>query len=108
LSERIADAAARFAAGGNRTMYLTADAALRVCRTAAQRELLVYRVEGGIWHHPGFEARLDAIWDSQIGAPVSAESVQQSNERLAMLIEQDPAGCDAFVVSMRLSRPTRT
>jgi len=52
-----------FELGGSVVMKLSADAAIAVCERAAQHGLVVVRVEGGIWHSPGFEARLDCIWD---------------------------------------------
>jgi len=52
-----------FDSAGSGLMKLSADAAIRVCLTAASRGLVVARIEGGIWHHPGFEARGDCIWD---------------------------------------------
>jgi hypothetical protein len=35
----------------------------RCLPAAAQHGLVVVRIEEGIWHSPGFEARLDCIWD---------------------------------------------
>jgi hypothetical protein len=82
-------------------MYLTADAALSVCAAAGARGLLIYRIEGGIWHEGhGCEMRLDAIWDSRVEPPVSAAEANASNLRLASLMRDEPEGCDTFVLSM--------
>ncbi|MEQ1900829.1 MAG: colicin immunity protein [Devosia sp.] len=101
MSGRVADPEARFAVSGNQTVFLTSDAALRVCREAAAQGLLVYRIEGGIWWEGrGCEMRLDAIWDSQVDPPVAAAVANTSNLRLASLVANDPKSCDTFVVSM--------
>ncbi|HWA19737.1 MAG TPA: colicin immunity protein [Devosia sp.] len=82
-------------------MYLTADAALGVCAAAATRGLLIYRIEGGIWHEGrGCEMRLGAIWDSRVEPPVDVTEANASNLRLASLIRDEPENCDTFVLSM--------
>ncbi|MDZ7644948.1 MAG: hypothetical protein U5K76_12500 [Woeseiaceae bacterium] len=48
---------------GHAVMMLTPEAAQKVCELASDQGLTIGRVEGGIWHDPGFEARLDRIWD---------------------------------------------
>lgn len=52
-----------FLLDGSVEMFLTVDAAVRVCTEAAERGQVVVKVEGGIWHHPGFEAKIWCIWD---------------------------------------------
>ncbi|WP_244102159.1 hypothetical protein [Burkholderia ambifaria] len=52
-----------FSLDGSIVMKLSTEAAIAVCEQAAQHGLVVARIEGGIWHFPGFEARLDCIWD---------------------------------------------
>ena len=56
-----------FQLNGNAVMRLSRTAAMSVCRLATDRSFHVLRVEGGIWHSPGFEARVDSIWDSKYG-----------------------------------------
>jgi hypothetical protein len=101
LSGRVADPEARFAVSGNQTVFLTSDAALRVCAEAAARGLLVYRIEGGIWREGrGCEMRLGAIWDSQVDPPIAVAVANTNNLRLASMVRNDPESCDTFVVSM--------
>lgn len=76
-------------------VFLTAAAAVAVCATATAQGRLVWRIEGGIWRSPGFEARLDAIWDSKPGMDL------ESNNQLARrMIAEDNEGCDAFVITL--------
>lgn len=78
-----------------KTVFLTADAASAVCASATRYGRLVWRIEGGIWRNPGFEARLDAIWDSKPDLTIG------SNNRLAIrMIADDNEGCDAFVITL--------
>ncbi|WP_051009487.1 hypothetical protein [Pseudoalteromonas maricaloris] len=48
---------------GNNTMKLTPEAAIEVCKRSVELNFIVSRIEGGVWHNPGFEMRLDCIWD---------------------------------------------
>ena len=48
---------------GNVNMRLTPEAAIEVCAMARKKGFYVGRLEGGVFHDPGFEARIDAIWD---------------------------------------------
>jgi len=60
---RYAEAGDFFSLRGSIVMKLTTEAAVGACEQAAQQGLLISRIEGGIWHTPGFEARIDCIWD---------------------------------------------
>lgn len=92
------DPNAFFELDGSIVMLLTRKAAIDVCRMAATRGFLVFRWEGGIWHSPGFEARLDAIWDG-LSPPVDLETAKRNNERAAKMIEAEPANYDTFIIS---------
>lgn len=52
-----------FQLNGHAIMKLTPEAAMNACDLASDEGVLIWRVEGGIWHNPGFEMRLDCIWD---------------------------------------------
>ena len=96
--ERIYDFAADyFRLNGHAIMKLTPEAAIDVCLEAAQRGLVVVRIEGGIWHSPGFEARLDCIWDGA-EPPIDLESAIANNARAAEDIRRERADHSAFII----------
>lgn len=76
-----------FFAWGNSTTLLTTDAAIAVCLQAAGRGLLVARVEGGIWHDPGYEYRLDCIWEGE-DPPVPEREAHDNNMVAAEFIRR--------------------
>jgi hypothetical protein len=67
-----------FSLGGSVVMKLSVDAAIAFCEQAGQLGLVIARVEGGIWHFPGFEARLDCIWDG-VDPPIDASTAEKNN-----------------------------
>jgi len=67
-----------FSLHGSVIMKLSAAAAIAVCEQAAQRGIVVARVEGGIWHNPQFEARIDCIWDGA-DAPIGRQAAHEKN-----------------------------
>jgi hypothetical protein len=83
---------------GNIVMILTPSAAAEVCLMAAEQDLVVFRVEGGFWHAPGFEARLDCIWDGA-DPPISVEDAAANNRAAAEYIRVKSDIHNAFVVS---------
>lgn len=83
---------------GSIVMKLTPDAALDVCECAAVSGLVIARVEGGIWHFPGFEARLDCIWDG-ISPPVNFDVAERNNTVAADFIRTERAVHDAFIIT---------
>ncbi len=90
-----------FELNGSVVMKLTATAAQDVCIKAFGQGFVVVRIEGGIWHNPGFEARLDCIWDG-IDPPISeAEAVINNARALAMICEENKVH-DTFVVTTAL------
>jgi hypothetical protein len=91
-------AAAFFELEGNVVMFLTPDAASQVCRACTTRDELVFRVEGGIWREPGFEARLDCIWDG-LEPPIDRVSAERNNQAAAEFIQNQSVAHTAFVVS---------
>jgi|SRR5688572_14471923 len=95
---RLYDSAADyFRLNGNAIMKLTPEAAIDVCLEAAQRGLVVVRIEGGIWHSPGFEARLDCIWDGA-EPPIDLENAIANNARAAEDIRRERVIHGAFII----------
>jgi len=87
-----------FSLNGHGVMKLTPDAAVDVCLQAAQHGLVVVRIEGGIWHSPGFEARLDRIWDGA-DPPIDLDRAMANNARAAEDVRRERAVHSAFIVS---------
>jgi hypothetical protein len=87
-----------FSLHGSGIMRLNADAAIAICDTAAKYSLIILRVEGGIWHNPGFEQRLDCIWDGAI-PPVPSKMAEENNVWAKEFIEQERAVHDVFILT---------
>lgn len=87
-----------FELDGSAVMKLTAGAAIAVCAEAAAHDLVVVRVEGGIWHHPGFEARLDCIWDGA-DPPLGRSVAENNNARAASFVVRVQDGHGAFILT---------
>ncbi|MFJ2994833.1 colicin immunity protein [Pandoraea sp. NPDC087047] len=87
-----------FSLGGSVVMKLSADAAITVCERAGQHGLVIARIEGGLWHSPGFEARLDCIWDGA-DPPVEVSAAEQNNLAAAEFIRSESRVHDVFVVT---------
>lgn len=83
---------------GSSVMKLTGDSAIEVCLQAAGHGLVVARVEGGIWHAPGFEARVDCIWDGQ-SPPLDDSAAHHNNLRAAEFIAGERSVHTAFVIT---------
>jgi Colicin-E5 Imm protein len=83
---------------GNIVMKLAPNAAMDVCRTADLYGLVVARIEGGIWHNPQFEARLDCIWDG-IDLPTDPAEASKNNENAARFIDEEKDVHSAFIVT---------
>jgi hypothetical protein len=83
---------------GSIVMKLTPDAAIDVCECAVESGLVIARIEGGIWHFPGFEARLDCIWDG-VSPPVDFDVAERNNIAAANFIREERAVHDAFIIT---------
>ena len=83
---------------GSVVMKLSPLAALNVCRTAANHGLIVARIEGGIWHDPGFEARYDSIWDGA-DPPLGVEVAVVNNNAAAEFVEGQSQTHSAFILT---------
>ncbi|MGV2288352.1 colicin immunity protein [Trinickia sp. YCB016] len=82
-----------FVLGGSVVMKVSADALIAICVAAAEHGLVV---AGGIWHNPGFEARLDCIWDG-VDSPVDRRTTEQNNCVAADFVRSERKLRDAFV-----------
>ncbi|HDR9837044.1 TPA: colicin immunity protein [Burkholderia multivorans] len=98
LQRRYESADDFFALEGSVVMKLSAGAAIEICERAAEQGMVVSRVEGGIWHFPGFEARLDCIWDGA-DPPVDSTAANQNNLAAADFIRAESNVHDVFVVT---------
>jgi hypothetical protein len=83
---------------GSVVMKLSADSATAICRAAGARGLVITRVEGGIWHHPGFEARVVCIWDG-VDPPVSRDVAMVNNKAARDFINDEKSEHDTFVIT---------
>ena len=79
-------------------MTLTRQAAVEVCSQAFSHGLAVACVEGGIWHDPGFEPRVDCIWDG-MHRPMNSKEADQNNAEAQRFIELSPSIHDAFLIT---------
>ena len=87
-----------FTSGGKNTLKFTHSAAVRICLSAASLGYVVARVEGGIWHQPGFEARGDCIWDGA-EPPIDVVAAQANNVDAADFIRKEAQVHNAFVLT---------
>lgn len=88
-----------FALNGSAVMKMTIAAAISVCEQAISHGLIVSRIEGGIWHNPGFEARLDCIWD-EADSSVDKFSAEKSNRSATGFIKSESFQHDTFIVTV--------
>lgn len=98
LQHRYDSPDAFFDLDGSIVMKLSANAAIAVCETAIEHGLVIARVEGGIWQAPGFEARVDCIWDG-VDCPVDRRIAEENNRAAARFIRSEGAIHDVFVLT---------
>jgi hypothetical protein len=87
-----------FDLNGTAVMKLSRQAASDVCLDAADRGLLVVKIEGGILQGNRFEARLDAIWDGA-DPPTDYEAAQKNNACAADFVSSRNEAYNAFIVT---------
>ena len=87
-----------FELDGSVSMKLDAYAAQNVCIEAIKYELVVVKIEGGIWHTPWFEARLDCIWNG-IDPPISKSKAIINNAKALDMIYKE-SECDTFIITV--------
>ena len=88
-----------FDMNGSVVMKMSANSATAVCNLAGARGLVITRVEGGIWHDPGFEARIDCIWDG-VDPPINFEIVIENNFAAAEFIKKETPEHDVFILTV--------
>src|SRR5664279_1956617 len=88
-----------FNLGCNCAMKLSPFAAIGVCERAAEKGFVIARVEGGLWHSQGFEARLDCIWDGT-DPPLDPGEAHQNNLSAANFIRKESVAHHAFVLTV--------
>lgn len=87
-----------FSLDGSVWMRLSPTAAVEVCMTAASKGIIVARVEGGVWHPPAFESRLDCIWDGA-DPPISEAGAHQNNLLAADFIREEMGFHTVFILT---------
>ena len=87
-----------FALDGSAVMKLSRHAAKEVCSRAATKELVVVKLEGGIWNDRKFEARLDAIWDG-LDPPADPDSAHRNNLLAVTFIQSADPAYNAFILT---------
>lgn len=97
-SERYENSDEFFRLSGSAWMRMTPTAATDVCRAALGNGLLVWRIEGGVWRDPNFEARGDCIWDG-INPPAGMDAVALNNQQAAEYILLQSKSHDVFIVT---------
>jgi hypothetical protein len=89
-----------FLLGGSGGMQLARSAGIEVMLSAINYGLIVMKYEAGIWHSPGFEARIDGIMWCPDPFAESYEAVEENNRLMAYDLRDDcPPECDAVIVS---------
>jgi len=87
-----------FTLEGNVVMTLTPIAAIGACKEAVKHRVIVVRIEGGIWHNPGFEHRYDCIWDGD-DPPIDEDGAHQNNLLAVEFIESEMDIHDVFILT---------
>jgi len=87
-----------FKMDGSVWMRLSPRAALEVCVAAAVNRKVIARIEGGIWHSPGFEARHDCIWDG-MDPPIDEPAAHQNNLAAAEFIKEEMNFHSVFILT---------
>ena len=80
-------------------MKLAKPAACEVIATCSKRGIGISIVEGGIWHEPGFEARLDAIWHSEFDRAEAVADVTANNLLARRFVDELPGKYDTAIIS---------
>jgi hypothetical protein len=95
-----------FKLGGSAAMKLSATAAYNLCQEVSHRDILIIRIEGGIWSPGRFEARLDCIWDGLDPPVTRAEAIENNNDAAefvrieSTMVRQDSAPYNAFIFTV--------
>ena len=87
-----------FNLNGNVIMRLTPDVAKEVCDICTKKNIAVGRIEGGIWHNPGFEARIDCIW-AGLDYTTDPEAIVKNNLLAKGFIDEEREAHDIFIIT---------
>lgn len=86
---------------GNCIMKFSASAAIDICRECIKKSIYIWRIEGGIWHNPGFEARVDCIWDSSYHPNLKVNiNVEENNTLAEEFIREESDIHDTFIITI--------
>ncbi|OWJ64173.1 colicin immunity protein [Inquilinus limosus] len=86
---------------GNYVMTLTPQAALDVCQSLIEKNLVALMIEGGIWRNPGLEPRLDCIWNARPKNLSTSEGINITNKQAYKFIkEEHRLGHDVFILTV--------
>ena len=96
---RFDEAEALFADAGSAWMKLTRQAAAEAISRCSAKGIAVSIVEAGIWHEPGFEARLDGVWHSEFDAMSDVKCIDENNSRALQFIGGLPQAYDTAIIS---------
>ena len=88
-----------FRLGGDAVMPLTRAAAIAACEAASARGFTIWRIEGGHWRRPGFEPRLDCIWDGA-DPPMDRVAAELENATAAEFVRAADPAQDAFILTL--------
>ena len=88
----------QFFAPGSAVLKLSPSAAVSVCALAAAKAHVIVRVEGGIMHAAGFEARGDCIWDGK-DPPLGQSEAEENNDQAAAFVRSESSSHNAFVLT---------
>lgn len=87
-----------FSLSGSNVMKISSNAAAHVCEKAESEGVVITRIEGGIWHSPGFESRLDCIWDRN---PSLCRTPSLTNEKARNFIVEESDEHNVFILSSK-------
>ncbi|MDI2113977.1 hypothetical protein [Commensalibacter nepenthis] len=81
---------------GSSIVVLTKAAVIEICKHAMDYDILIWRIESGIWHNPGYEPRdvIDSIYDP----PVSKETAIDNNLMFIKNLKDEPPEYDVFTI----------
>ena len=80
-------------------MKLTLPAAKSVIQQCTDQLVAVSGIEGGIWHNPGFEARLDAIWKCKMGGDPDDQELKFNNSEAERFLSDFEVAYDTAIIS---------
>jgi hypothetical protein len=80
-------------------MKLSRRAAEELAENLEREGEIIVRIEGGVWHDPGFEARLDEIWDAVVRPNTSQTLYDFTNLDALNFIKTRSSLIDTFILT---------